>query len=68
MREQADELFRWLEQGAYFYVCGEATRMAKDVDTALVDSIAKGKNVTPDEAQAYLADMKKQKRYQLDVY
>jgi sulfite reductase (NADPH) flavoprotein alpha-component len=68
MREQADELYQWLEQGAYFYVCGDATRMAKDVDTALLDSIAKGKNVAPDEAQAYLAEMKKQKRYQLDVY
>jgi sulfite reductase (NADPH) flavoprotein alpha-component len=66
--ENAAELFAWLERGAYFYVCGDANRMAKDVDTALLDAIAKGKNVTPDEAQDYLAEMKKSKRYQLDVY
>jgi sulfite reductase (NADPH) flavoprotein alpha-component len=68
MRENADELFAWLERGAYFYICGDANRMAKDVETALLDSIAKGKNATPDVAQAYLDEMKKQKRYQLDVY
>ncbi len=68
MSENAAELFAWLEQGAYFYVCGDANRMAKDVDTALLDAIAKGKNVTPTEAQEYLANLKKSKRYQLDVY
>jgi sulfite reductase (NADPH) flavoprotein alpha-component len=68
MRENAEELFAWLERGAYFYICGDANRMAKDVETALLDSIAKGKKATPDVAQAYLDEMKKQKRYQLDVY
>ena len=68
MREHAAELWAWLERGAYFYVCGDANRMAKDVETALLDSIAMGKNARPDEAQAYLAELKKQKRYQLDVY
>jgi sulfite reductase (NADPH) flavoprotein alpha-component len=68
MQENADELYKWLERGAHFYVCGDATRMAKDVETALLDSIAKGHNCTPDVAQEYLATMKKQKRYQLDVY
>jgi len=68
MRENADELYRWLERGAYFYVCGDANRMAKDVDVALLDAIAQGHNATPNEAQAYLAEMKKAKRYQLDVY
>ena len=68
MAENSLELYQWLERGAYFYVCGDATRMAKDVETALLDAIAKGHNTTPDEAQAYLADLKKQKRYQLDVY
>ncbi|RRA49717.1 sulfite reductase flavoprotein subunit alpha [Acidipila sp. EB88] len=68
MTENGHELFQWLERGAYFYVCGDATRMAKDVETALLDSIAKGHNSTPDDAQAYLAEMKKNKRYQLDVY
>jgi sulfite reductase (NADPH) flavoprotein alpha-component len=68
MTENAAELYKWLEEGAYFYVCGDASRMAKDVETALLDAIAKGKDTTPEAAQEYLADMKKQKRYQRDVY
>ena len=68
MQENAAELYQWLEQGAYFYVCGDANRMAKDVDTALADAVAKGRNCTPDVAQEYIATMKKEKRYQLDVY
>ena len=43
MQEHAAELYEWLERGAYFYVCGDATRMAKDVETALLDVIAKGR-------------------------
>jgi sulfite reductase (NADPH) flavoprotein alpha-component len=68
MQEHAAELFKWLERGAYFYVCGDATRMAKDVEIALLGVIAKGSNGTPDHATEYLAKMKKQKRYQRDVY
>jgi len=68
MREKSAELFAWLERGAYFYICGDATRMAKDVETALLDSIANGKDCSPEHAQEYLSEMKKQKRYQLDVY
>jgi sulfite reductase (NADPH) flavoprotein alpha-component len=68
MQEQAKDLFDWLERGAYFYVCGDATRMAKDVETALLDVIARGSNGTLEHAQEYLAAMKKQKRYQRDVY
>ncbi len=68
MQERAAELYAWLEQGAYFYVCGDATRMAKDVETALLDVIAKGANGTLEHAAEYLAEMKKQKRYQRDVY
>ncbi len=64
----AAELFEWLERGAYFYVCGDVTRMAKDVELALLDVIAKGSNGTLDHAAEYLAAMKKQKRYQRDVY
>jgi sulfite reductase (NADPH) flavoprotein alpha-component len=66
--EKAEELYAWLEEGAYFYVCGDATRMAKDVELALLDAIAKGSNGTLDHAAEYLAEMKKQKRYQRDVY
>ena len=68
MTENAAELYAWLERGAFFYVCGDATRMAKDVETALLDSIAKGMDGTPEQALAYLETMKKQKRYQRDVY
>ena len=68
MREHAADLFDWLERGAYFYVCGDVTRMAKDVELALLDVIAKGSNGTLDHAAEYLAAMKKQKRYQRDVY
>ena len=68
MQENAAELYAWLERGAYFYVCGDATRMAKDVETALLDAIAKGANAAPDYANEYLARMKKEKRYQRDVY
>jgi sulfite reductase (NADPH) flavoprotein alpha-component len=68
MQEHAAELYSWLERGAYFYVCGDATRMAKDVEMALLDAIARGSNGTLDHAAEYLAMMKKQKRYQRDVY
>ena len=68
MREHSAELFEWVERGAYFYVCGDATRMAKDVETTLLDAIAVGSHGTLDGAAEYLAAMKKQKRYQRDVY
>jgi sulfite reductase (NADPH) flavoprotein alpha-component len=68
MQENAADLYAWLERGAYFYVCGDASRMAKDVETALLDCIAKGSNGTLESAQEYLAGMKKAKRYQRDVY
>jgi sulfite reductase (NADPH) flavoprotein alpha-component len=68
MQEHCAELYAWLERGAYFYVCGDATRMAKDVEMALLDAIAKGSNGTLEHAAEYLATMKKNKRYQRDVY
>ena len=68
MQENWKELYDWLERGAYFYVCGDASRMAKDVEQALLDVIAKGSNGTLEHAQEYLAGMKKAKRYQRDVY
>jgi len=68
MQENAADVYAWLERGAYFYVCGDASRMAKDVELALLDCIAKGSNGTLEHATEYLAEMKKQKRYQRDVY
>jgi len=68
IQERSAEVFEWLERGAYFYVCGDASRMAKDVELALLDAIARGSNCTLEAAQEYLSNMKKQKRYQRDVY
>ena len=68
MQENAAELYEWLERGAYFYVCGDASRMAKDVEQTLLDTIANGKDCSPEHAQEYLNELKKAKRYQLDVY
>ena len=68
MKEQGAELWKWLEQGAAFYVCGDASRMAKDVDTALHEAIQTHGGKSAEEAAAYVAQMKKDKRYQRDVY
>ena len=66
--EQGEELWKWIEGGAIFYVCGDATYMAKDVDAALVALVAEGAGLSEEDATAYVAQMKKDKRYQRDVY
>ena len=68
MRENAAELWAWLKGGAHFYVCGDAKRMAKDVDVALHEVIARQGGLTHDQAADYVKQMKKDKRYQRDVY
>ncbi len=68
MRENAAELWQWLQQGAYFYVCGDAKRMAKDVDLALHDIVAQQGGMDSAAAAAYIKLLKKEKRYQRDVY
>jgi sulfite reductase (NADPH) flavoprotein alpha-component len=68
MLENAAELWSWLEAGAHFYVCGDASRMAKDVDAALHRIIEMAGRKTADEAIAYVAKLKSEKRYQRDVY
>ena len=68
MQEHAAELWAWLHNGAAFYVCGDAKRMAKDVDLALHDIIAKQGGLEPAQAADYVKLMKKEKRYQRDVY
>ena len=68
MLEKAEELYSWLEAGAYFYVCGDASRMAKDVDTALHQVVEKAGGKSPEEAAAYVDELKKSKRYRKDVY
>jgi sulfite reductase (NADPH) flavoprotein alpha-component len=68
MHENAVELWSWLEAGAHFYVCGDATRMAKDVDDALHKIIETAGGKSADEAKSYVAKLKADKRYQRDVY
>lgn len=68
MLEHAAELWSWLQDGAHFYVCGDASRMAKDVDDALHKIIETVGGESPDDAKAYVAKLKANKRYQRDVY
>jgi sulfite reductase (NADPH) flavoprotein alpha-component len=68
MREVGRDLWAWLAEGAHVYVCGDAKRMAKDVERALVDVVAGHGVRTTDEAVAFVADLKKRGRYQQDVY
>ncbi len=68
MRENAKELWSWLQGGAHFYVCGDAKRMAKDVDTALHQIIVDQGGMSVEQAAEYVKQMKKDKRYQRDVY
>lgn len=68
MLEQGAELWQWLEEGAHFYVCGDAKRMAADVDLALHQIIERFGRKSSDDARAYVKEMAKQKRYQRDVY
>jgi sulfite reductase (NADPH) flavoprotein alpha-component len=68
MLENAGELWKWLEEGACFYVCGDASRMAKDVDHALHRIIEQAGGKSEEEAAAYVEEMKKTKRYRKDVY
>lgn len=68
MREAGAELFEWLEAGAYFYVCGDASRMAGDVDAALRQIIAEHGGLDEAGASAYMDRLVEQHRYQRDVY
>jgi sulfite reductase (NADPH) flavoprotein alpha-component len=68
MLAAAGELWQWLEEGAHFYVCGDASRMAKDVDTALHTACENGGGLSVENAAAYVQKLKAEKRYQRDVY
>ena len=68
MLENGPELYRWLEEGAHFYVCGDASRMAKDVDAALQKVVETAGGKTTLEAAEYVEALKKAKRYKRDVY
>jgi sulfite reductase (NADPH) flavoprotein alpha-component len=68
MRENAADLWAWLQEGAHFYVCGDGARMAKDVDTELHRIAESQGGKSPEEAAAYVESLKKEKRYKKDVY
>ena len=68
MLEHASELWRWLEDGAYFYVCGDAKRMARDVDQMLYRVVAQEGKRSPEAAKQYVSELAKANRYHRDVY
>lgn len=68
IREHSQELYQWLEAGAYFCVCGDASRMAVDVDTALHELIAQEGGMSAEKAVEYVKQLKADKRYLRDVY
>ena len=68
MRQVGADLWNWLQQDAHFYVCGDAKRMARDVERALVDVVAEHGRQSTESAIAYVANLKKSGRYQADVY
>ncbi|MGH8759013.1 MAG: sulfite reductase subunit alpha [Burkholderiales bacterium] len=68
MREHGRELWAWLEEGAHFYVCGDASRMAKDVDRALLEIVQQHGNMNAETANTYVQQLMSEKRYVRDVY
>lgn len=68
MRDEGHALWEWLQRGAHVYVCGDALRMAKDVERALIDIVAQHGKRGPEDAARYVNELKKADRYQADVY
>ncbi|WP_026573753.1 assimilatory sulfite reductase (NADPH) flavoprotein subunit [Bacillus sp. UNC438CL73TsuS30] len=68
MLEQSKELYKWLEEGAVVYICGDEKHMAHDVHNTFIEIIAKEGGFSREKAEEYLAEMQQQKRYQRDVY
>jgi sulfite reductase (NADPH) flavoprotein alpha-component len=68
MREVGRDIWAWLNDGAHIYVCGDALRMAKDVEAALVDIVAQHGGCSPADAKDFVAELKSKGRYQADVY
>ena len=66
--EYAEEFYKWLEEGGYIYICGDASRMAKDVDAAIHKAVEIASKCSADDAKAYVDVLKKNKRYLRDVY
>lgn len=68
LREQGAEVWRWIEQGAHIYVCGDANRMAKDVEQALLELLAEHGGMDAEQADEFLSELRVERRYQRDVY
>ncbi|MDQ0116249.1 assimilatory sulfite reductase (NADPH) flavoprotein subunit [Paenibacillus harenae] len=68
MLEKGEELYKWLQEGAHVYVCGDEKRMAHDVHAALLEIIGRHGGLSAEQAAEYVAQMQQQKRYQRDVY
>lgn len=68
LRERSEELWRWIERGAHIYVCGDATRMAKDVQDALLAIFEEQGQLSSEQASEFLKQLRRDKRYQRDVY
>ena len=68
LRRVGKDLYAWLEGGAYLYVCGDAEKMAPDVNAALVDVVAEHGSVSRDDAEAYVRRLADERRYLRDVY
>lgn len=68
LREQGAEVWRWINDGAHIYVCGDANRMAKDVEQALLEVIAEYGAMDAEAADEFLSELRVERRYQRDVY
>ena len=68
MRESGAELWSWFKSGAHFYVCGDAKRMAKDVETAIAEIAEQHGHMSAAGAKDFVAELKAAGRYQADVY
>ncbi|RZA10159.1 MAG: reductase, partial [Proteobacteria bacterium] len=68
LRQQGAQVWQWLQQGGHFYVCGDASRMAKDVDAVLRQVVAEHGGMSEVQTEAYMAQLSRDKRYVRDVY
>ena len=68
IREKSAEVWRWIQDGAHIYVCGDANRMAKDVEQALLAVIAEQSGMDAEQADEFLSELRLERRYQRDVY
>ena len=66
--ENSAELFKWIQEGAHFYICGDMNNMAGDVQKALVKIVEKEGALNSEDAQEYINNLQREKRLQLDVY